>query len=420
MADLGIIAAVVLGYALISRRLERTIITAPMAFVAAGIVLGPDVFNLVGLELTSGTGLLVAEVTLVIVLFSDAARINVGVLRHNGSLPARLLGIGMPLTIGLGIVAAALLLTEIEFWEAAIIAAVLAPTDAALGQVVVSSELVPRRIRQALNVEAGLNDGLSVPFLALFVALAVEEAVAGADVWIVFAAELIGYGALVGIGVGLIGGWLVEHATRRKLMTGAFQQLAVISLAVIAWALAEELGGNGFIAAFAAGLATSRITKVCGERVLDFTEDEGQLLTAVVFFIFGVGAISYLDAATWELVLFAILSLTVVRMVPVALAMIGTNLRARSIAFLGWFGPRGLASIILALVVVEEEPELPGLDIVLAAMTLTVLASIVAHGVTARPFVRAYGRHTETMYDDAAEMEAVHEVRTRGQLSDQM
>ncbi len=420
MADLGIIAAVVLGYALISRRLERTIITAPMAFVAAGIVLGPDVFNLVGLELTSGTGLLVAEVTLVIVLFSDAARINVGVLRHNGSLPARLLGIGMPLTIGLGIVAAALLLTEIEFWEAAIIAAVLAPTDAALGQVVVSSELVPRRIRQALNVEAGLNDGLSVPFLALFVALAVEEAVAGADVWIVFAAELIGYGALVGIGVGLIGGWLVEHATRRKLMTGAFQQLAVISLAVIAWALAEELGGNGFIAAFAAGLATSRITKVCGERVLDFTEDEGQLLTAVVFFIFGVGAISYLDAATWELVLFAILSLTVVRMVPVALAMIGTNLRARSIAFLGWFGPRGLASIILALVVVEEEPELPGLDIVLAAMTLTVLASIVAHGVTARPFVRAYGRHTETMDDDAAEMEEVHEVRTRGQLSDQM
>ena len=420
MADLGIIAAVVLGYALISRRVERTVITAPMVFVAAGIVLGPDVLDLIGLELTSGTGLLIAEVTLVIVLFSDAARINVGVLRRNRSLPARLLGIGMPLTIGLGIVAAALLLTEIEFWEAAIIAAVLAPTDAALGQVVVSSELVPSRIRQALDVEAGLNDGLSVPFLTLFVALAVEEIVAGADVWIVLAAELIGYGALVGIGVGLIGGWLIENATRGRLMTGAFQQLAVISLAVIAWALAEELGGNGFIAAFAAGLAMSRITKVCGERVLDFTEDEGQLLTAVVFFIFGVGAISYLDAATWEVVLFAILSLTVVRMVPVALAMIGTDLRAQSIAFLAWFGPRGLASIILALVVVEEQPELPGLDIVLAAVTLTVLASIVAHGVTARPFVRAYGRHTETMDADAAEMEEVPEIRTRGRLSDQM
>ena len=418
MADLGIIAAVVLGYALLSGRLNRTIITAPMVFVAAGIVLGPDGFDVIGLELTSGTGLLVAEVTLVILLFSDAARIDVRALRGNASLPGRLLGIGMPLTIGLGIAAAALLLTEIDFWEAAIIAAVLAPTDAALGQAVVSSELVPQRIRQALNVEAGLNDGLSVPFLALFVALAVEESVAGAGTWIGFAAEQIGYGALIGGAVGLIGGWLIDHATRRRFMTGAFQQLAVLALAVIAWALAEEAGGNGFIAAFAAGLAAGRITTVCGSKVFDFTEDEGQLLTAVVFFIFGVGAISYLDAATWEVVLFAVLSLTVIRMLPVALAMIGTGLRAKSVAFLAWFGPKGLASIILALVVVEEEPKLPGLNVVLAAMTVTVLASIVAHGVTARPGVRAYARETEALDADAAEMMEVPEMPTRGQLPD--
>ncbi len=420
MADLGIIAGVVLAYALLSRRLERTSITAPLVFVAAGIVLGPDVFDVIGLELTSGTGLLIAEVTLVIVLFSDAARINLRVLRGDASLPGRLLGIGMPLTIGLGITAAALLLTEIEFWEAAIIAAVLAPTDAALGQVIVSSELVPRRIRQALNVEAGLNDGLAVPFLTLFVALAVEESVAGAEVWIGFAAEQIGYGALVGIGVGLIGGWLIDHAARKGLMTGAFQQLAVISLAVVAWALAEEVGGNGFIAAFVGGLAAGRVTEMVGHRIFDFTEDEGQLLTAVVFFIFGVGAISYLDAATWEVVLFGLLSLTVIRMLPVFVAMIGTDLTARSVAFLAWFGPRGLASIILVLVVVDEEPELPGLDIILAAMTVTVLASIVAHGVTARPFVRAYARHTEGMEADAPEMMDVPEMRTRGQPSDPM
>ena len=420
MADLGIIAAVVLGYALLSRQLERTLITAPMVFVAAGIVLGPDVFDVIGLELTSGTGLLVAEVTLVIVLFSDAARIDVRALRGTTDLPRRLLGIGMPLTIGLGIVGAALLLTEIEFWEAAIIAAVLAPTDAALGQAVVSSERVPRRIRQALNVEAGLNDGLAVPFLTLFVALAVNEAVAGADTWIVFAAEQIGFGALIGIGVGLIGGWLIDHASRRDFMTGAFQQLAVISLAVVAWALAEELGGNGFIAAFAGGLAVGRVTEVSGKRILDFTEDEGQLLTAVVFFIFGVGAISYLDAATWQVVLFGLLSLTVIRMLPVAVSMIGTDLKVRSVAFLAWFGPRGLASIILALVVVEEEPDLPGLDIVLAAMTVTVLASIFAHGVTARPFVRAYARHMDSLDADAPEMMEVPEMRTRGTFSDEM
>ena len=420
MQDLGVIAAVVLGYALLSRRLERFSITAPMAFVAAGIVLGPDVFDVVGLELTSGTGLLVAEVTLVIVLFSDASRIDLRVLRGNASLPGRLLTIGMPLTIGLGIAAAALLLTEIEFWEAAIIAAVLAPTDAALGQAVVSSDLVPNRMRQALNVEAGLNDGLSVPFLALFVALAVEETVAGANVWIVFAAEQIGYGALIGAAVGLIGGWLIDHASRRQYVTGAFQQLAVLALAVIAWALAEEIGGNGFIAAFAAGLAAGRITAVCGAKIFDFTEDEGQLLTAVVFFIFGVGAISYLDAATWQVIVFAGLALTIVRMLPVAISMIGTDLQARSVAFLDWFGPRGLASIILALVVVEEEPELPGLDIVLAAMTVTVLASIVAHGVSARPGVRAYARRIETLPEDAPEMMDVPEMPTRGELAEPM
>jgi NhaP-type Na+/H+ or K+/H+ antiporter len=357
-------------------------------------------------------------VTLVIVLFSDAARINVGVLRENESLPTRLLGVGMPLTIGLGMLAGGLLLTDIEFWEAAIIAAVLAPTDAALGQAVVSSDLVPRRIRQALNVESGLNDGLSVPFLFLFVGLAVEEMDPRAVEWLAFAAEQIGLGALAGLAVGGLGGWLVKNATERGLMTGTFQQLTVLALAIAAWALAGELGGNGFIAAFVGGLTTGRITPVCGERILDFTEDEGQLLTSIVFFIFGVGAIPYLEAVTWEVIAFAALSLTVVRMLPVALSTLGTGLRPASIAFLGWFGPRGLASIILALVVVEEEPELAGLDIVLAAMTVTVLASVVAHGVTARPLVRAYSRRVGTMDPGAPEHAEVADVPTRGRLAE--
>jgi NhaP-type Na+/H+ or K+/H+ antiporter len=420
MSDLGVIAAVVLAYALVSRRLERTVITAPMVFVVAGMLLGPDLLDIVGLELTSGTGLILAELTLVIVLFSDAARIDRRVLHTNESLPARLLGLGMPLTIGLGIVAGALLLTDLELWEAAIVAAVLAPTDAALGQPVVSSKLVPQRIRQALNVEAGLNDGLSVPFLLLFVALAVEETVAGAGEWVSFTVQQIGLGALTGIAVGAIGGWLVDRAVRRELMTGAFQQLGILALAVLAWALAEAIGGNGFIAAFVGGLAVGRITEVCGEKILNFTEDEGQLLTSVVFFVFGVGALSYLDAATWQVVVFALLSLTVIRMVPVGLSMLGTGLDRRSVAFVAWFGPRGLASIILALVVVDEEPDLPGLATVLAVMTVTVLASIVAHGASARPLVRAYGRRMDRLEPGAAEHAQVPEMRTRGRMSDPM
>ncbi|MBK8293991.1 MAG: sodium:proton antiporter [Solirubrobacterales bacterium] len=414
MTDLGILATVLFLYSLVSRRLDRAAITAPMVFVTAGILLGPDVLNLTQLELTADTGLLIAEAALVIVLFSDAARINLRALRNNGELPTRLLGIGMPLTIALGVLCAALLLDRIEFWEAAIIAAVLAPTDAALGQVVVSSKAVPQRIRQALNVESGLNDGLSIPFFFLFVGLAVAETEVTATGWLSFAVQQIGLGAAVGIGLGAVGGWLYERSVERKWISGIFAQLAVIALAIVAWALAEELGGNGFIAAFVAGLVTGRITPVCGEKILDFTEDEGQLLNLAVFFIFGASAISFLGAANWHVVVFGLLSLTLIRMLPVAVSMLGTGLRTGSIAFLGWFGPRGLASIILALVVVEEEPELPGLGVVLAAMTVTVLASVFAHGFTARPLSRKYGRSLEGGPGDIPEHESAPELPTRG------
>ncbi|MGB2851088.1 MAG: sodium:proton antiporter [Solirubrobacterales bacterium] len=420
MSDLGLLAAVLFGYSLLSRRLERQNISAPMLFVLAGILLGPDVAGLTDLELTSETGLLLAEVALVVVLFADASRIDLRGLRTNRVLPERLLGIGMPLTIALGTAAGALLLTDIEFWEAAMIAAVLAPTDAALGQAVVSSKRVPTRIRQALNVESGLNDGLSIPFLFLFTGLAVAETNVDATGWISFALEQVGYGALIGAAVGLAGAWLVEQATRRSWMTGTFQQLSMIGLALSAWALAEQLGGNGFIAAFVAGLAAGRVTELCSEKILDFTEDEGQLLNLSVFFVFGVGAIGFLDGAGWEVFVYGLLSLTVVRMLPVALALTGIGLRRSSIAFIAWFGPRGLASIILALVVIEEEPELPGVSTLFAAMTITVLASIFAHGITARPLTKLYARSISDADQEEEEMRPVDELPVRGKIAEQV
>src|SRR3712207_2868991 len=222
------------AFGLVSRRLEGTVLTAPLLFVAAGVVLGPAGLALVEFELDDHTVLLLAEIALAIVLFTDAARTNLSTLRENEGLPLRLLGIGMPLTIALGTVVAALLLTDLTFWEAAIVGAVLAPTDAALGQAVVSNPRVPIRIRQALNVEAGLNDGLSVPFLALFLTLAVAEVeLLSARLWIRFALEQVGLGVLVGVGVGLLGGWLVSRASRSGWMTGSFQRLALLSLAII-------------------------------------------------------------------------------------------------------------------------------------------------------------------------------------------
>jgi NhaP-type Na+/H+ or K+/H+ antiporter len=423
LVDLGIVAAVVFAFGLVSRRFQGTIITAPMVFVGTGLVAywaGLLDFGFVeegGLgefEIGNELILVFAEVALALVLFTDASRIDLRALPGNAELPARMLGIGMPLTIALGTGVAVLLLTDLAIWEAAIVATVLAPTDAALGQAVVSNQRLPVRIRQALNVESGLNDGLSVPFLMIFIALAgAEEAIEPASFWIRFGLEQIGFGVLTGIVVGLVGGWLIDQASVRGWMTGVFQQLGIAALAVMAWASADQIGGNGFIAAFVGGLAVGWIVTDCGEKVFAFTEEEGQLLNLSIFFIFGVLAAQILAYVTWQMALFAVMSLSVIRMVPVAISLIGTHLRSTTVAFLGWFGPRGLASIVLALVVLADESELSGRGEIFLVMVATVLLSVFAHGVTAAPLSDIYARRGAELGEDAPEMKEVVEIPTR-------
>ena len=418
MVDLAVLAIVVFAFGLVSRRLEGTFLTAPIAFVAAGILLGPAGLGLVEFGLDSHAVLLLGEIALAIVLFTDAASIKLSALQQNEGLPLRLLGLGMPLTIALGTAAAALLLTDLTFWEAAIVGTVLAPTDAALGQAVVSNPRVPVRVRQALNVEAGLNDGLSVPFLALFLTLAeAEEEHLSASVWIRFALEQIGFGVLVGIGIGLAGGWLVNLASSRGWMTASFQRLALLALALVAWALADQIGGNGFIAAFVGGLVLGPTVERVGERLIRFTESEGQLLSLSVFFVFGVFVVGLLQPLSWEVVLYAVLSLTIIRMLPVAISLLGVHLRGVSVSFAGWFGPRGLASIVLGLIVVEEAPLLAGREEVVLVVASAVLLSVLLHGVTAAPLSALYARRVEGMAADAPEKQEAAEPPTRtGQL----
>jgi sodium/hydrogen antiporter len=414
VVDLMVLAAVVFAFGLVSRQLEGTILTAPIFFVVAGAILGPAGLALVEFNLDDHTVLLVSEIALSLVLFTDAASINLSVLRQNEGLPLRLLGIGMPLTIALGTASAALLLTDLTFWEAAIVGTVLAPTDAALGQAVVSNPRVPVRVRQALNVEAGLNDGLSVPFLALFLSLAVaEEELQPASYWIRFALEQVGLGILVGVGVGLVGGWLVSWASKREWMSGSFRRLALLALALIAWALADQIGGNGFIAAFVGGLVVGPSVERVGEQLIRFTEAEGQLLNLSVFFIFGVLVVGLLESLSWQVALYALLSLTVIRMLPVALSLMGTHLRGISLLFAGWFGPRGLASIVLGLIVVAEAPLLAGREEIEAVVASTVLLSVLLHGVTAAPLSAVYARWIEGMAADAPEKEGTVELTTR-------
>jgi NhaP-type Na+/H+ or K+/H+ antiporter len=304
------------------------------------------------------------------------------------------------------------LLSDLTFWECAIVAAVLAPTDAALGQAVVTNPALPLRIRQSLNVESGLNDGGSVPFLTLFIALAVAEEGLGGG-WLRFAVEQIGYGTLIGAAAGVAGGVALRRAAARGWTVPLFEKLAFAAIAVIAFVAADELGGNGFIAAFvgggAAGVAAGPVTV----RALDFAEEDGELLNLAVFFIFGVFAFHALGDATWEIVAYAALSLTLIRMLPVAVSVIGLGLRPATVGFLGWFGPRGLASIILALVVVEDAPALQGIELIFAVMTVTVLLSVFAHGITAAPLSRRFAHVTHAAGPDVAEHEPVAEIATR-------
>jgi NhaP-type Na+/H+ or K+/H+ antiporter len=415
-ALLAAVAAALLLYGAVSRRLERSILTPPMFFVAVGWALGEHGLGWFDVSVQSSVIHWLAELTLVIVLFTDAARIDLSCLRREGALPARLLGIGLPLTIAAGTFAALLVLPGFGVFEALLLAAMLAPTDAALGQAVVSSPLVPVRIRQTLNVESGLNDGIALPVVLILASLAgaTEGEGDGASYWIRFATLQIVLGPLVGVAVGWLGGRLVERAARSGWINGAFERLSVLGVAVLAFAGATLLGGNGFIAAFVAGLALGNTARTVCSCLYEFGEAEGQLLTLLVFLIFGGAMVpEALAHADGRAFLYAALSLTIVRMLPVMLSLLGAGLRPASVAFLAWFGPRGLASILFALVVVEAGQLASGRQLE-TIVVLTVFLSTLLHGISAYPLARRYGAFVATLRSRAtAERQPASELPVR-------
>ncbi|MDO9044587.1 MAG: cation:proton antiporter [Methanobacteriaceae archaeon] len=378
--------------ALISSKIDNLPVSAQMIFIFAGIVAGYFLTGFVDVREPpiSTIVLIIAEVALVLVLFTDASRVKLGALKSN-LLTLRLLSVGLISTIILGILAAAAIFTDLTFWEAAIIGIVLAPTDAALGQIVVKNKKIPERIRKALEVESGLNDGLCVPFLLVFIAIGLaEETFTPGAYFIQIALSQIGLGALVGLGVGIIGAGVVIKSRDKGWITPEYQRIAFLVLAVISFLLADEIGGSGFIAAFVGGLATGYITRDAGKVLIDFAEAEGQFLNLTVFFLLGIIIAGLLPFITWQIVLYAILSLTIIRMLPVALSLMGAKVDISSTLFMGWFGPRGLASVVLALIALEELGSFPGEDTFILAVFVTVLFSVVAHGVTALPLSKLY------------------------------
>jgi NhaP-type Na+/H+ or K+/H+ antiporter len=401
---LGVFLLLIFLFSLVSRRSEKTIITAPMVFTLAGILMALTFSEFSYVEIKGHGILVLGEITLAVVLFNDATRISLRQVLRESQIPSRLLMIGMPLTILAGTLVAVLLLSDLTIWEAAILAIILAPTDASLGAAVVKSRLVPARIRQALSIESGLNDGLSIPLLMLFISLAKIESPGEDTSWLVFTAQQIGFGLLVGLALGWVGGRLMANAERRGWMTEAAQQLALLSLAILSWGFAEKvIGGNGFIAAFIAGSMIRYSFEDAHERMAEFDETWGDLLTYFIFFLFGAIAAPFLGAITGLFWLYASLSLTLVRMLPVAIALIGTRLQRASVLFLGWFGPRGLASIVLGLIFLEEKADLAGEAIIDIALITTVLLSIFAHGISAYPAINKYAQQVQSMGADAPE-----------------
>ncbi|MFT4628586.1 MAG: NhaP-type Na+/H+ or K+/H+ antiporter [Myxococcota bacterium] len=383
-----------LAFALVSRRLTSRWLSAPMVFVAFGLATGELGLGWLDVELERESMALLAELTLVLVLFGDASRISLRALRQEAGLPVRLLGLGMPLTILLGTGLAIALFPSLSMWEAATLAAVLAPTDAALGQAVVSHPSVPLRVRQALNVEGGLNDGIALPVVLVFAALATSSS-HSADHWLRFWLLQVTLGPLVGVVLGWAGAQALSAASQHRWMDDTWERVGALALAFLAYTAAEAVGGNGFMAAFTAGLTVGHTARDVVACVHEFLEAEGQLLMLAVFIVLGAFLVPpSLGRMTPAMLGYAVASLTVVRAVPVALSMLGIGASRWTILFLGWFGPRGLASVIFGLLVLDEVG-LPHGELVFDVVCITVFASVVLHGVTATWGAERYGAYVE-------------------------
>jgi NhaP-type Na+/H+ or K+/H+ antiporter len=384
------IAVAVLAYALLSRRLASTIVTAPIFFAAAGFVAGP-VLGIVDFAADEEVLILLLEAALVMVLFADASSLDIRRWTREPSLSGRLLAIGLPLTMAAGAAVAALIFGGIEPWQAALVGVMLAPTDAALGQAVVANPRVPAVIRNALNVESGLNDGLALPFVTILVTVGL---VAGGAETELRAAEtlLVALGGSTAIGLvgGLGGGWLLRVAAERGLAAGHWQSIALVALAAGTFTVADQVEASGFLAVWVAGLAAGTVVRGhVADDAFHLPDQAANALAAVGFLMLGAGLLApVLSRTTPETVLYAVLSLTVVRIVPVGVAMLRTGFALPTLLYVGWFGPRGLASIVFAGVVVAEA--VPAARAITDVVLLTVAISLVAHGVTAAWGARRY------------------------------
>jgi NhaP-type Na+/H+ or K+/H+ antiporter len=394
--ELAIFALFVFCYTLIAGRLERAPASGPIVFVASGFLMGPLVLGWFDGSVSRTELRMLADLTLAVILFVDAANADLAVLKRQFRLPARMLFLGLPGVIILGTLTAAFLFDNLSLFEAAILGTMLAATDAALGKAVITNQAVPTQIREGLNFESGLNDGLCVPILLVFIALAIAGGSEGGGTLhaVQVVIEELGIGLLVGLGLTAAGAWAMRWCRDQGWLTEVWKQITVVALAIACFAVAQSLHGSGYIAAFVGGLLFGIKAKKATHRLVLASEGIGETLALLTWFIFGAAVIArYIEFVTWEMLVYAVLSLTVIRMLPIFVSLAGTGESLGSKLFLGWFGPRGLASIVFAIIVLEKD--VAGNKFIATVVAVTVILSLVAHGVSANPIAKLFGQREQ-------------------------
>lgn len=415
---LGVIATLVIVWSLVARRVEPWGVTAPMVFLAVGAVLATRVVD----GLSGSTVIFLAEITLVLVLFHDASTVRLADLRRDPWVAVRMLAIGFPLALVATAATTAWLLPALGLAGAVLVAGSITPTDAGLGAPTVLNPVVPVRVRRALNVESGLNDGLATPVVLGALGVLVESEDAAEDTVLSLAAVPVAVGLAIGAGVGLLGAYLLDRSRDEGWSTTRARSLAVLGLPVLSFALAEMTEGNAFIAAFVGGLLFGRASRCVEEehQVSETLETAADLSGAVLWFLAGGLLVQTLEEGVrWQWLVLAVAALTVLRVVPVALSLARTGFRWPTVLFLGWFGPRGIATIVFGLLAVEELGDDELLADVVGVIALTVMLSVVAHGVSASPLARRYGLWVARVHGPIESEPSVEPMPSRGRRAAQ-
>ena len=392
-SELAIFAVFAFAFSSIGGRIERSWISGPIIFIAFGLLVGPMGLGFLELEIDAIALRVIADLTLALVLFIDAANANLETLRTYARIPRRMLLIGLPLCIALGAAIGKQVYPELTVYEACLLATMLAATDAALGKGVVTNTAVPARVREGLNAESGLNDGLAVPFLFLFLALATGAAQPGhsAALAVELVLKEIGIGVAVAVVLVGIAVPLLHFARDHDWGTEIWRQLPVVTLSLSCFAVAQALHGSGFIACFAGGLMFGYFAREKTHSLVLAGEAIAELVAMLTWVVFGAAVLGQVwQEMTWPVLVYSLLSLTVIRMLPVLLALAGSGEILETRLFLAWFGPRGLASIVFLIIVAGSD--LPSKTLMVQTVTCTITLCVIAHGMTANPWARRLAR----------------------------